>query len=135
MLLKNEKGLTIMELLVSLFILSLILAATLAFYGTYLKNTNELGNKNTARNLAIDSMERQLLLTDEGDTSTGQVNRNSVVVNNTEFRVTVMKEDLTDGAISDIFYYNQKVPFYKLRSIVNWDLQRIEVEAYSSRKR
>jgi prepilin-type N-terminal cleavage/methylation domain-containing protein len=129
--LRNQKGFTTIELLISLFILALVLTASISFYDFYKTKNGDFGAYNTARNLAVSALEQQMESTRLGNaTKTGQVYQQNVYVNGNSYDVIVTQSDATDVAS----YYNHNIPFYSLNSKVIFDNKSVEVNAYVTTK-
>ena len=125
---KNEKGFTIVEVLVSMFILMLAMTASFQFFETYNVRSAQIGEYDTARLLAINGMENEILQTKNGDTYAGTVFEFTTSVNGEAFKTIVTRQNVTD----EFDFINSKVEMYELASIVTWRDKQLEVKTYVS---
>lgn len=127
-MIRNQKGITTVELLVSLLILSIVLTSSASFYEFFTEKKRDFGSYTTARNLAVSVLETQIEATKLGDISNGEVYRNNVFVNNVNYEIIVTKSD----AVDVVSYYNRNVPFLLIKSEVFFQNKSVEVSAYAS---
>lgn len=127
---RNEKGMTAIEVLIALLIISLIVASSFQFYEVYQSKMTRFGENNTAKNLAISALETQYELTNLGLSTTGTVYSTTTKVKRVAYKVTVTRTNKT-GLIG---HYSSEIPFYELTSTVSWRNKDIEVSAYVSAK-
>ncbi|PGP12546.1 hypothetical protein COA01_32540 [Bacillus cereus] len=126
----NQKGLTTIELLISLFILAIILTASANFYEFYDTKSENFGSFNTARNLGVSVLENQLETTKLGYKTIGEVYRKSVYVKGKKYEVVAERIDATDTTS----YYNKNIPFYLIKTKVYFEDKEIEVNGYVTSK-
>ena len=125
---KNEKGFTIVEVLVSMFILMLAMTASFQFFESYKVRSAQIGEYDTARLLAINGMENEILQTKNGDTFAGTVFEFTTSVNGEAFKTIVTRQNVTD----EFDFINNQVEMYELASIVTWRDKQLEVKTYVS---
>lgn len=125
----NEKGFTLIELMVSMLILIITITAALQFYDTYKYEKGQYGEYITAKNLAVKALEeqRQYFLTTQ-DVSQQTAYENVVRVNGIDFNVTVKQKNETN----QIAHVTNNIPFVQLISTVEWRLRKVEVDTYVS---
>ncbi|MFP3727431.1 prepilin-type N-terminal cleavage/methylation domain-containing protein [Priestia filamentosa] len=124
----NQRGLTTIELIVSLFILAIILTAAANFYEFYTEKSGNLGEFVTARNLGVGVLETQLQAIKVGDTNTGEVYREHAYIKGTDYEVVATKSDETQITA----HYNSKISFYKVTTHVYFEDKEIEVSGYAT---
>jgi len=124
----NQKGLTTIELLISLFILAIIITASANFYEFYKEKSANLGEFNTARNLGVSVLENQLQATKLGDRNLGDVYKRHVYVKGTEYEIVANRADISDVTN----HYNADFPFYKINTKVYFADKEIEVNGYAT---
>lgn len=122
----NQKGLTTIELLISLLILAIILTASANFYEFYKEKSGNLGEFNTARNLGVSVLENQLEATKLGANSIGEVYRKTAFIRGTEYEIVAERTNVT----SITAHYNQNFPFYLINTKVYFEDKEIEVNGY-----
>lgn len=126
----NEKGLTLIELLVSLLIFSFIMSASAMFYSQYNSNMKNMSHHYTAKNFATSSLETEMNKTDQGINGLGVVYSEEIDIAGQHFTVVTKKEDITDS----VAYFTNTIPFYKITSTVTWTKGKVEVMGYASSK-
>lgn len=124
---KNEKGLTLIELLVSMLILTSVVIASLQFFETYYYEKKQLGEHITAKHLAVKAIEehRALILDDEIlplDNTYQMVES----VNGISFYVVLQVKNETDN----VALLAPNLPFVELVSTVEWKKKKMEVHTY-----
>lgn len=124
----NQKGLTTIELLISLFILAIIITASANFYEFYKEKSANLGEFNTARNLGVSVLENQLQATKLGDRNLGDVYKRRVYVKGTEYEIVANRADVSDVTN----HYNSDFSFYKINTKVYFADKEIEVNGYAT---
>lgn len=122
----NQKGITTIELLISLFILAIILTASANFYEFYSTKSSNFGSFNTARNLGVSVLENQLETTKLGYKTIGEVYRKNVFIKGRKYEVVAERQDATNTTS----YYNKNIPFYLIKTKVYFEDKEIEVNGY-----
>lgn len=125
---KNEKGFTIIELVVAFAIFSIMFIASMNFFTTFKDKSAQLGEYESAKSLVINGIENERKSILSGDENTGNVYIHQTRINGIKFTNTVEKEDVTN----DFYLYSQKVKMYKVTSTVKWRLKHLEVATYVS---
>lgn len=125
----NEKGLTLIELLVAFTILIMVMASVVQFYKHYAEESREFGDYLTAKHIAIDALEysRSTFL-ESGSQSGTFVHQGVTNVNETNFEYIVTQEDIT----SNFAIYSADVEIRKLTARTKWKKKKLEVILYVS---
>lgn len=127
----NEKGFTLVELLIAVVILMVVSTATLHFYDSYKYEKSQFGEYVTAKNLAVKALEEQRKYYIEGyEAPVGKVFHTMERVNGINFEVTVTKRDETNNIDND----TDEIKFMKFTSKVQWRLRELEVSTYASER-
>lgn len=120
----NEKGLTLIELLISMVILITVMTASLNFYENYSYKANELGEYFTAKNLVAKGIE----MAREDILVTNNLNdhQSVVEVNGVLFKTEVTKQNVTE----QYSVLNNQAPFIRIASKTTWNERELEVQTY-----
>lgn len=122
----NSKGLTLVELLVSMVVLATIITASLNFYENYSFKRSELGEYYTAKNLMAKGLE--MARADYLKTGNLTAYKSITQVNGVTFQATVTKENVT----KQYSFFTDSVPLIKMTSHVGWKGRELEVVNYVS---
>lgn len=125
----NEKGLTLIELLVSFTILIMVMASAVQFYKHYAEESREFGDYLTAKHITIDALEysRSAFL-ENGSQSGTFVHQGVTTMNEINFEYIVAQEDVT----SNFAIYSADVGVRKLTAQTKWGKKSMEVILYVS---
>lgn len=125
----NEKGLTLIELMISMTILLIIVISSFQFFESYSYQSSEFGEYLTAKHLAVGALEeeRKRFLEDYS-VEEGRVYDDMIRANKTSFKVEVNIENLTD----EIAILTDDTKMIKITAKTHWKLRKVEVSAYVS---
>lgn len=125
----NEKGMTMIELLIAIAILISILTASLRFYENYAYESSEFGEYLTAKHLTVKALEiARGNYIDNVRMPSLVVYEDIERINGVNFQSTVTQLEVTEivGVIS------QDVEMVKLTATTSWKSKNMEVSAYVS---
>lgn len=127
----NEKGFTLVEVLIASVIIISIMTVAFQFFESYNYGEKGFGEYITAKSLAVKTLEEQKdYFVRVNDINSSVVFNEIKKVNGTNFEVKVTKNDETDL----VSVLNDERKLIKLTSVVKWRKTKVEVSSYVSER-
>lgn len=126
----NQKGLTMVELLISLVILMVITTAAFKFFEEYGFETRKFGEYLTAKHITIAEIEQNKNdIIKNGLLISPQTKQVTTLVNGTKFNTVIKINE-----IKNVYLKNENTKFLKLTVTTYWDGKELEVSSYVSER-